>query len=366
MSDHKTPIPLDPTPALCGIVSGNLRQLIADCGISQKKLAEQTGIAPASMTDYCNGKRLPSLAFLYTLKEKYGISIDDFVTKSIHPVIQPAARSGPLPEGADPAVPEGGVGRLQRETCRKYCGTFFTYYFDTSKYKGRDTLVPEDSLMYGIFHIYENPSVFATPEYSCAAILGIRNPETLLQLKEKIESLPDSSSIVDYIGTNHPAAAYYGDFELSQEHAFLNIRHANTDRALVILHRVDNNKPDYTGGIGTINSISKGRERMPVVQFIGFSRKPLSLSAEEIEHSLLLNYPVFSAEKETGDLLRTFQNLYMDDENTHSFTELHKALIIRSTLERLIAKSLKRNIFRYGKISERDDDEWYHMIKHSQ
>ena len=51
------------------------------------------------------------------------------------------------------------------------------------------------------------------------------------------------------------------------------------------------------------------------------------------------------------------------DESKPGFSEYQKSIVVRSTLERYIKKSLERNMFRYGKISERDDDEWYHTIK---
>ena len=142
------------------------------------------------------------------------------------------------------------------------------------------------------------------------------------------------------------------------------MKHKNTDRMLLILHRVDNNKPNYIGGIGTVNSVSKGRERAPVIQFIGVSRFPLSISVEEIHHCLLLNYPNFKAENETEEMIRNFKALYVDAEGSgQNFSEYQKSIVVRSTLERYIKKSLERNMFRYGKISERDDDEWYHGIK---
>ena len=342
----------DSAQELNRIISTNLRKLIAQNGITQKELAEKLGVAPASMTDYCKGRRIPNVEFFVSLKNLYDICIDDFLTKSIHP------SSTGLP------VNEPFFDRNIMTTYQKYCGLYFIYYFDTSKYKGRDTQPPRDSLVYGVLYIYENPTSLEFPEFSCAAVLGIKGREEVTRVKGILNNMDEPSEIIEYIGTQFPHTAYYGDFELSQEHAFISIRHANTDKALIIFHRVDNNKPDYTGGIGTINSISKGRERMPVVQFIGISRHPLSMSIEEIHHSLLLNYPTFKAEKEAEEMIQNFKALYDDsDETRQNFSEYQKEIIMRSTLERYIRKSLERNMFRYGKISERDDDEWYHSIK---
>lgn len=340
------------TTDLTSIISSNLRKLINEQKTTQKELADKLGVAPASMTDYCKGRRVPNVEFLVSLKNLYDISIDDFLTKSINPTSK-VLTSNQIP-----------IDDIMLTTYRKYCGSYFVYYFDTSKYKGRDSQPPKDSLIYGVMYIYENPSSLNNPEYSCAAILGIKTRDEVTLIKKNIENITKSSEVVDYISTRYPNNAYFGDFELSQEHAFISIDHANTDKALIIYHRVDNNKPDYTGGIGTINSVSKGRERMPVVQFMGISRHPLTLSIEEIHHSLLLNYPTFKAEKETEEMIKDFKALYVNpDESNQGFSELQKSIVVRSNLERYIKKSVENNMFRYGKISERDDDEWYHSIK---
>lgn len=376
-TEQGNPVSYDNTEkAARKVITANLRQLIHEKGISQKRLAELLEVAPASMTDYLSGKRIPPVYFFLRLKKLYGISLEDFLTKSIQPSILPGALP-PAGEGESPGLLQGNTrfpawkantGQFSRDTCRKYCGSYFTYYFDTSKYKGRDTLPARHSLLYGVFFIYENPSALNMPEYSCAAVMGFQDPEDVIPLKEKIDSFDNPSEVIQFIGSEHAYAAYYGSFELGQEHAFISLQHTNTDRALIILHRVDNNKPDYTGGIGTINSISRGRERMPVIQFIGFSRTTLSQSEEEIEYNLLLNsnFPSLRIKEEMEELIRTFKMLYIENkEICDAFTEVQKATLLRSTLERAITKNMIRNMYRYGKVSERDDDAWYHAIKQS-
>ena len=333
---------------LCDAVAGNLKKLIERNDLTQRKLADQVGVAPATMSDYCKGRRLPTVEFLVELKKRYDISIDEFLTQSV-----------PVGESSFSETDDHTL-----TTYRKYCGIYSVYYFDTSKLKGRDSLAPRNSLMYGILYIYENRSLIGRPRYNCAAILGIHDRDSAASVKAKLEEIGQPSRVLEYVGREYENTAYYGDFEMSQEHAFISMCHANTDKALLIFHRVDNNKANYTGGIGTINSISKGRERMPVVQFIGLSRCPLSLSDEEIHHKLLLNYPTFNAEEETKDMMETIKTLYgAQGETQLPFSEYQKSVIIQSNLERYIRKSLERNMFRYGKISERDDDDWYHSIR---
>lgn len=337
---------------LCDITSANFKRLIKQNKTSQKDLADKLNISAATMTDYCSGKHLPNAEVLVSLKKLYGISIDDFLTKNFDPSI------------LTQSISTASIDSNMLMTYQKYCGFYFVYYFDTSKYKGRDSQPPKDSLVFGILLIYEDPSSLDVPIFKCAAVLGINDRVAVSHVKATLESMKDFSKIKSFISTKYPATAYYGDFELSSEHAFVSMQHANTDKALLILHRVDSNKEEYTGGIGTINSVSKGRERAPVIQFMGISRHPLSMSAEEIHHSLLLNYPNFKAESETEEMIQNFKNLFGNSEDgKKGFSDYQKSIMVRSTLERHIRKSLERNMFRYGKVSERDDDEWYHAIK---
>lgn len=334
------------------IISYNLKKLITDNGLTQKELANKIGVAPASVHDYCKGRRVPNAEFLISLKQIYGISIDDFLTKINNSDYTATASR------------EISSDKSTTEAFQKYCGYYYVYFLDTSKYKGDDTQPPKDSLIYGVLHVYEEPGFNGINNYKCAAVLGVKKRSDAERVRSTLEKINNTSKMISYIDENYPETSYFGDFELSSEHAFINITHANTDKALIIIHRVDSNKQNYTGGIGTINSISKGRERTPVVQFIGLSRYPLYLSEEEIHHFLLLDYPVFNADYETDEIIKTFKTLYLTTEEIDpGFTEYQKSIVVRSTLERFIRKSLERNIFRYGKVSERDDDEWYHAIK---
>ena len=343
------------TEQLARIASSNMLRLLKQTRLTQKEMARKLGVAPASMTDYCKGRRLPNMEFFVALKEQFGISIDEFVTKDLTP-------SDTL------APPKTQVFDQQLlETYKKYCCSQFLYYFDTSKTKGRDIQAPRDSVLYGILYIYENPDSTEVPEFKCAAILGIDDRDEVSRLKSKLDKMKDPGKILEYISSNYESAAYYGDFTLSQLYGFVSISHANTDKALLIFHRVDNNKPEIIGGIGTINSVSKGREHVPVVQFIGMSKYPLSMSVEEIHYNLLLDYPSFEADQEMVDeMITNFKALYADPDGAicKGFSDYEKAIMVKSTLDKYVRTALTRNMFRYGKITgTTDDDQWYHAIK---
>lgn len=342
------------TQDLTRIVSNNLKKLMNEQGLTQKELAEKLGIAPASMTDYCKGRRLPNIEHLVSLKMLYGISIDDFLTKDLNP----AAIASP------PKIPLFDQQAL--EAYKKFCSSFYLYYFDTSKLKGRDTQPPRDSLLYGILYVYEHREK-EMPEFNCVSILGFEDRDEVARVKKKLDDMNDSQKIREYIIRNYESSAYFGDFSLSKAHAFVSINHGTTDKALLILPWIDSSSKPYIGGIGTINSVSKGRERMPVIQFMGVSRHTLDLSVEEIHHSLLLDQPTFEVDGKTVDeMIMNFKALYVDSNSAmRNFSEFQKAIFIRSMLEQIVRKSLERNVFRYGKISGTDDDIFYHRLKNA-
>ncbi len=339
------------TQALLRIVSNNLQKLIKEQGLTQRKLAEKLGIAAASMSDYCKGKRLPTVEHLAILKKLYGISIDDFLTAEI----SPAAITPP------PKVPVFDQQTL--EAYKRFCSTFYTYHLKTTREKGHDTLPPRDSLLYGILYVYESNEK-EVPEFRCAAILGFDNRDQVAAVKERLDHMKDSSKILEYMSSKYESSVYYGEFTLSSGLAFVSMTNGITDKALLILPWINSSKP-YIGGIGTINSVSKGRDRLPCIQYMGLSRYPLDMSTEEIHHSLLLDQPTFEVDSKTLDeLIMNFKALYVDSNSAMvNFSEYQKAIFIRSMIEQIVRKSLERNVFRYGKVSGTDDDLFYHGLK---
>ena len=353
-SDSFMPMSTEANQEVCAIIAANLKILLKELGITQKYLAEQVGVAAATMNDYCSGRRAPQAPFFVELRKLYGIDINEFLTSTIH--VQSSARE----------LAADSPTESLRRVYGKYCGIYYVYYLDTSKFKGRDTLSPAMSLLHGILCIYEEPSSVGGLRYSCAGVLGIRKQDEADTLMQEFQASDSPVSVREKIESSYSHMAYYGEFEIGQEHAFLNLKHGATDRALAILHRVDSNKEKYLGGIAAINSISKGRERMPVLQFLGISRYRLNISPDDIQHALLLSYPVVDVREEVEEVLRIHRVLFIENEDARiSFTPDQKKAVIRSTVERAVHENLIRNAFRYAKISELDDDTWYHLIKAS-
>jgi hypothetical protein len=103
---------------------------------------------------------------------------------------------------------------------------------------------------------------------------------------------------------------------------------------------------------------------MPTAQFMAFSRFPITLSEEEIHHELLLTYPSFKADNEVKELVAMFKNTYLaPDSVTSKLSDYQKELMLKVCIEDSIKKIIEKNLDRYAKTSERDDSNWYHLLK---
>lgn len=343
---------------LTAIVTANLKTLAEQNGLTQKELAEKVGFCEAAVCRYFRGNQFPPIDFLFNLKKLYGISIDDFLSrKMIEPV-----------ESKEELEIRKAHELLERNLYKKYCGNYMVYYLDTSNYKGRDSNTPAESLVYGVINIHEVETNLDKPEFESVAFLGIDSREEAEKIKESLDSLTSMVEIAKYVHSSKDNDGqnniYTGDFEFGAKHAYITLKHENIDKALIILYRVDTNKPVYNGGLGVINSGSKGREKMPTAQFMALSRYSLSLSPEEIHHELLLSHPTFKADEEIKNLIAMFKNTYLTtDSSTSLFSDYQKELMLKAYLEDNIKKIITRNMDRYAKASERDDSNWYKLIK---
>jgi transcriptional regulator with XRE-family HTH domain len=346
--------------ALTAIVTTNLKNLIIQQSMTQKELAEITGYCEAAVCRYFRGNQFPPIDFLFKLKKLYDISIDDFISR---PVFEPVIETNEH---------ETEKRRLQEivelDLYRKYCGNYIVYYLDTSNYKGRDFNTPAEALVYGVINIHEVHTNLNKSEFETIAFLGIDNREEATALKGKLDSLTSIEEINAFVyGASDKASQnniYTGDFEFGAKHAYISLKHDNIDRALIVLYRVETNKPYYNGGLGVINSGSKGREKMPTAQFMAFSRFPITLSEEEIHHELLLTYPSFKADNEVKELVAMFKNTYLaPDSVTSKLSDYQKELMLKVCIEDSIKKIIEKNLDRYAKTSERDDSNWYHLLK---
>ncbi len=323
----------------------NLREFLKANRMTQKDLARNTGMVESTISGYCNGNTMPSTEFLIRFHRIYGISIDELLFTRMQTAQM---------------IPEV-ISEKERASYRKYCGSYCAYYLDTGKYMGADYNSPARSLKFGVLHIYEDSEDGREARFNCCAVMGIPDRENAAAIHRLVRSQKDSRKVMAYMNGHEELEFYIGDVTLTQHHMFLTMKYGEKDRALAIFYRVDSNKTNFKGGIGTINSVSRGRESTPTVQFMGISRMPLDVSEEEIHYHLLLSVPPVNVEEETEEILAVFEN--MTEPVAGDLTAAQKNIIIRANIERAVRRNMERNLFRYAKVSGRDDDSWYHFVK---
>ena len=219
-------------------------------------------------------------------------------------------------------------------------------------------------MRFGILHIYATPSSLEKLNYSVVCITGIQTRERAIEIRQAIDDVArEGEDVPSYIQDNYPDFAYYGDFDMSPNHVFITFRHTNKDKAMIILHRPHPNQPKYNSGIGTINSISRGREAAPAIQFIGLSRENTRLSNEELHQMLLLDHISIKDSPVTEELLTVIKRLYQS--NDDSISDFQRDIMVKGAITAYVRKVGEANFFRVAKISNRDDDSWYHKLKDS-
>ena len=305
----------------------NLKELAKQT--SQNELAKKTGFSSASVSGYISGKSEPSLKFLIALKENYNIDIDSFITQK-----NTVSNSTTVSTVDD-----------------KFIGNYMVYYYDSSVYKGKASNLSRNTLRYGIISIFKQGG-----EIKVLASL-IKNKESAILLKEKLEESRDVNEILEIYSKED---AYTGKIETTNTQVFIYIKNSiNNDQGLIILNNPPSNKT-YIGGLGTVNSVSRGREHMPCVQFMIVSRYVLEIPDGEIYNLLALGMAEINVKNETEQIYKLFQNL---SANADSLTEYQRLKIFEDSLSNTLLDLIDANMFRFAKVSGMEDDNYYRIIR---
>lgn len=305
----------------------NLKELASRT--SQNELAKKTGFSKASISGYISGKSEPSLKFLLALKENFNIDIDSFITQKL----------------------SENITKTSSVVEDKFVGNYIVYYYDSSIYKGKASNLSKNTLRYGVISVFKQNS-----DIKVLASL-MKSKENTILLKERLEDARTVEEIVDiYSGED----AYTGSIESTTTQVFIYIKNTNNnDQGLIILNNPPSNKT-YIGGLGTVNSVSRGREHMPCVQFMIVSRYVLQIPDGEIYNLLALGMAEVNVKNETEQLYKLFQNL---SENADSLTEYQRLKIFEDSLSSTLLDLIDANMFRFAKVSGMEDDNYYRIIR---
>jgi len=321
--------------------SYNLENLIKKNALSQRGLADSLGVSNTAISRYIKGENEPSASMLLNLKEKFNINIDDFLTKKID-FFSVSTKSATI--------------SFNSNYDEKFIGNYLIYYYNTSFYKGKVDSLAYNTLKYGVLSIYKD-----TRRKTVANMLLFKSRTDAENYKIKLDKMT-GEELEDEFKNNEDV--YSGSIDFNFTQIFINITNPKqNDKGLIILNNPPTDK-SYIGGLGTINSVSRARELMPCVQFIIISKYILHKSEGELYGLLGLDTSDINIKNETEQLINLFKNLYLNTENNEMFLEEYqKVKIIENFLDNIMKDLLDANVFRYAKISNSEDDDFYRLIK---
>lgn len=319
----------------------------------QKDLADLLDIGAPQLTKILKGEQTPTLfPFFVNITRRFHYSIDEFIFTDIE--ITEKFR-----DGVDENLPVANY--------MKFLGVYQLYYFDTSAYKGRERGAHGDSLKSGIMYVEKNPK---TEKYSVMAIFNMHKEKADSFYRNELkggncDAATCRSKIISAGGAQH---VYYGELELSPKHVYINLRFESTkDRVQMIFHRPESNSNQYIGGLGTMVSVSKGRNAAPCLQYIAMANASLNVSEEELAAHLLMHYPNIKTYDTIDDLVNFTTDLYSADvdgnDRLSRLSDEQKKSLVRNYMDKIVNDTVERNLFRTVIVSPADDDEFYHYIK---
>ena len=298
---------------------------------SQKYIAEKTGFSQSSINNYLTKNSEPSIQFLIALKDAFGISVDDFLFADFE--------------------------ENEEVNYDNFIGNYIIYYYNNDLYKGEVHTNLKNTLNYGILSIYKDKEFdknikvtasFMKDRTSALKMLKVLNSKT----RKIYEVYSEYGNIYD------------GEISLSEQNIFFDLENKeNNDKSFIILNNPPT-KQSYIGGVGTVNSIARGREHNPCIQFLIMSKKLIDVTDGEIYNLLKFDDYNVNMEDAIKDVINLFIRLYAEkNEISSELTDNQKQALVRNKLEYYFNEILEANIFRFAKVSNKEDDSIYKLIK---
>lgn len=300
---------------------------------SQKYIAECTGFSQSSINNYLTKSSEPSIQFLIALKNSFGICIDDFLFADI--------------------------STEEDVSYDRFVGNYMVYYYNNNSYKGEVHTNLSSTLNYGVVSIVKehlldkNVIVYGT---------FMKQKTDATKLLKQLNSFSSGKEIIKSYEENNNF--YKGNIKTTSQSISLDMcNKVNGDQCYMIF----NNPPtttNYVGGVGTVNTIARGREHNPCVQFIIVSKLLIDKPDGEIYECLKFDDVNVNLDYAVKDLVDLFKRLFVEkNEISSSLSENQKIAILQNKLEYHFDDMLEANVFRFAKISNKEDDMVYKLIK---
>ena len=241
----------------------------------------------------------------------------------------------------------------------RYLGNYIVYYYNNNSYKGEVHTNLSNTLNYGVISIVKEKELDKN-----VAVYGtfFKSKAEVVKLLKELNAMTKYSDIVDRHKSH--SNVYKGELFVSDQIISLDLDNANNgDRSFMIFNNPPSNA-GYIGGVGTMNTVSRGREHNPCVQFLIISKRLIDRPDGEIYECLKFDDYSVNLDFAIKDLIELFKRLFVDDnELNQNLTENQKSAIVQNKLEYHFNDILDANVFRFAKISNKEDDRVYKLIK---
>ena len=200
------------------------------------------------------------------------------------------------------------------------------YCYNSSEYKGKISSYSKSTLKYAVLTVLNEESSDGLKVIANF----LKDRDQAENLKEQVEnaSAKKKESLLKKGET-----FYEGTLHASITQVFISLKNTLlSDQSLIILNNPPSNKT-YIGGLGTANSVSRGREHMPCIQFVLLSKKTLHIPDGEIYNLLSLGVSDVNVEIEAEQLINLFKSLYINNANIKDdLNEFQKQKIFENSL----------------------------------
>lgn len=337
-------------------VSNNLKTLMLEHNLNQKQLSKKLGVSESTLSGYMQSKKSPSLPFFVDLKNLFPeLSIDCFLFNEVL-------------ESNQLVIQQDKTSNTELE---KYIGAYYLFYLDSNKKSNslsERSVYDTIDLKKGILYVSSQLTSSDASIVKCCTVFGIKKKDEVKEIKDTITSMDSDDQIFNYLKDNYNHGIYFGEFNISRMHIFISLKkytNAN-NHALIILHHPSIEK-EYTGGIGTVNSVSIGHTSDPIIQRIALSKNSPYISDEQIKSQLWLSSPhiTIDGERETEEILKMAEIISQPimSDFTSTLSEKNKSILLKSYVEYLIMKNIENNQMCFGRVSNNDDIDWFQLVK---
>lgn len=328
----------------------NLALLIRESGMKQKEFAKKIDIAESTLSAYLNGSKSPTLSFLCKIKEyNPNIDLDQFLFE----------KSG------------FSVLTIPKEM-EKYIGIYYVYYLDSKKitFTLSNGIITEDpglNIKKALLYVSRYSS--RPKETDCIALFNL-SPSNIRKISDQLNTETNFYTLANQLQEAYPYHFYSGTFTISHENVFISLERTtgNQDQVLIALHHIENDSPNYIGGLGTLNSSSTENTSNPTVQIVALTR----ISADDfllkrIKKNLEFYVSDFdiSEKPAVSNMINIIKNFYSKEKNDpySSFSDAMLDNMLIALLQSLVNDILSEHKLSYYEITRDADSKFYHILK---